>query len=439
MLDLKGQKITIIGGKRSGLGLAKLIVRQKGIPKISEQAPRSSMEESFLKFIDENKIATEFGGHTKDFIHDSDMVVLSPGVRYDAQPVKWAKEKDILVLGEIEFAYQFCSKPVIAVTGSNGKTTTVNLITQVLQKAGKRPCLCGNVGSAFSNFVLDLNDVDYIILEVSSFQLESLLDPQSAFRQKGKMKFYVNGFKPLVGIILNFSQNHLDRHKDLQEYFEAKSRLFINQNKEDFAVLNSNDEHLKSLANHLKSQVKFFDSPGQRKDIPIKNPNQLAVAIVSDILGVPKNIYLDVFKEFKGVEHRLELVRVLEGVDYVNDSKATTAEASRWALNNIDKPILMICGGRDKHIDFSVLKNIVQKKVKKMYVIGEAREKLKETFGDVVALNDCENLESAVEHARRDSKKGDCVVLSPMCASFDMFKDYEHRGKVFKQIVSTLS
>lgn len=439
MFDIAQRKVTILGGKRSAMGLAQLVLRQKGIPKISEHAQESTMDEAFLKFIKDNKVATEFGGHTKKFIEDSDIVVLSPGVRFDSEPVRWAQNKDILVLGEIEFAYQFCSKPVIAVTGSNGKTTTVNLITEVLKKAGKRPCLCGNVGAAFSGFVLDMEEVDYVVLEVSSFQLESLLDPHSAFRQKKRKAFYVEGFKPLIGVILNFSQNHLDRHKDLKEYFDAKSRLFLNQTQDEFAVLNFNDERLQSLSKMLPSQIRFFDSSEQRQKIKIKNPNQLAVIVVAQILNIPVDVCLEVFQDFKGVEHRLELVRVLDGVDYINDSKATTAEASRWALTNIDKPILMICGGRDKHIDFSVLRNIVQKKVKKMYVIGEAREKLKEAFKDVVSLNDCESLEAAVERARRESKAGDCIVLSPMCTSFDMFRDYEHRGKVFKKIVSDLS
>ncbi len=439
MFDIKNKKITIIGGKRSGLALAKLIKKKGGVARISEQAAEPSMDDELIAWIKKNRLDAEFGGHTRPFIEKSDVVVLSPGVRLDAQPVQWALAKGILVLGEIEFAYQFCEKPVIAVTGSNGKTTTVNLITQVIKQAGLRPCLCGNVGAAFSNFVLDLDKVDYVVLEVSSFQLESLLGPDSKYRKKNKSGLTVEGFKPLVGVILNFSQNHLDRHKDLREYFDAKTRLFLNQTKKEYAVLNFNDAWLKKLEGTIKSKIVYFDSPSQRGKIKIKNPNQLAVLAVTRILNIPTEKCLKVVTAFKGVEHRLEFVRVLDGIDFINDSKATTAEASRWALNNIEKPILMICGGRDKHIDFSVLKGLVHDKVRKMFLIGEAKDKLKNTFEDTTALKECGSLEEAVRSARKEAKAGECVVLSPMCTSFDMFRDYEHRGKVFKEIVNNLS
>jgi UDP-N-acetylmuramoylalanine--D-glutamate ligase len=436
MLNLKNKKITILGGKRSGMALAKLIQTIGGESGISEQGPRNSLPNEFLLWAEKNRVRLEFDGHTKGFIQHSDVVVLSPGVRLDSEPVRWAKEKNIPVLGEIEFAFQFCNKPVIAVTGSNGKTTTVTLIHKIIQEAGKKACLCGNVGVPFSDYVLNLSEMDYVVLEISSFQLESMLDTGSSFRQENaKNDFSFKGFEPHVGVILNFSQNHLDRHKDLNEYFEAKTRMFMNQTTEDYAVLNFQNESLKKKAASLKSQVRFFN---QKEEKDITNPNYLAVTEVAQILGISRATCLQVFNNFKGVEHRLEVVRELDGVEYINDSKATTAEAGGWALKNMAKPTILICGGRDKNIQFSVLHDLVKEKVKKMIVIGEAKEKLKATFHDVVPIYEADSLESAVALGKELAQKGDAVLLSPMCASFDMFKDYEHRGKTFKEIVNRL-
>lgn len=437
-MNITGKKVAIIGGQRSGMALARMVVRLNGQAGISEHGPEDSLSREFKDWASNHKVEVEYGGHTQNFITDSDFVVLSPGVRFDAPPVLWAKAENIPVLGEIEFAAQFCSKPIVAVTGSNGKTTVSTLITQVIRKAGYQACLCGNVGFPFSDFVLDLDDKDYVVLEISSFQLESVLDPSSPFRKSlpdgaGAMR----GFKPRVAVILNFSQNHLDRHKDLNEYFEAKKRIFLNQEVQDFLVLNYQDPRLRSLSSETKSRAVFFNSPAEENN-DIVNPNFRAVLKVAQTLGIEERFCRDVFKEFGGVEHRLERVRHLDGVDFINDSKATTAQAALWALENIPKPIVMICGGRDKNIDFSVLAGPVRRKVKRMFVIGEARAKIRRAFDAVIDLEECEGLEEAVVKAKQSAASGDCVLLSPMCASFDMFKDYEERGRVFKEIVNRL-
>ena len=410
-MGIKNKKVTIIGAARSGLAAAELVLRREGIPKISESKTEVSIPSGIL---------FEKGGHTKEFIQDSDFVVLSPGVRLDSQLVQWAKDKGIEVMGEVELAYRFCPCPIVAVTGSNGKTTSSTLITQILKKAGSRACLCGNIGSPFSAYVLDLKPTDTVVLEISSFQLESTVH-----------------FKPHVALWLNFSQNHLDRHKDLREYFEAKKKIFANQDKSDFAVLNFAQEEFHDLAKNLKSRVLFFNAPDRPLDII--NPNYLAAMTAAKALGVAEDISRKVFEEFKGVEHRLELVRTLHGVDYINDSKSTTAEAGRWAIECARKPLIMICGGRDKHIDFSVLKDLVARKVSHMIAIGEARELMQQTFGDAVPVQTFSSLEEAVKAAQKKARSGQAVVLSPMCASFDMFTDYEHRGKVFKEIVNQLT
>ncbi|MBU1995971.1 MAG: hypothetical protein KKF78_02310, partial [Candidatus Omnitrophica bacterium] len=355
MLNINNKTVTIIGAKKSGIALARLISELGGKPKISEG--RSIMElgleldelQSLQKL---DYFHFELGGNSKEFIEDSDIVVLSPGVRFDSDIVKFAIEKRICVLGEIEFAAQFCSKPIIAVTGSNGKTTVVTLITKVIEAAGMKACLCGNVGLPFSEHVLHLDDIDYVVLEVSSFQMESLIPPNSSFRDENVISdINVKGFKPFISVILNFSQNHLDRHKDLYEYFNAKTRICLNQDRHDYAVINFQDHMLAKFALKLDANLQYFN----KKDDKGRNPNHLAVKAVAKILGIDMEVCNEVFEKFGGVEHRMEKVRDIDGVDYINDSKATTVESGRWALNILSKPVVMICGGKDKGSDYTVL------------------------------------------------------------------------------------
>ncbi len=420
-LTLKNKRVTIIGARRSGVALANLICSLEGIPRISDSGPKEASLKDLEKLESPHLVAQEWNGHTRKFVEESDLVVLSPGVPITAAPVVWAKALGIPVWGEIELAWRFCDKPVIAVTGSNGKTTVVNLITQVLKASGKNVCLCGNVGTPFSSQVLNLESIDYVVLEISSFQLES-----------------IETFKPYIAVFLNFSQNHLDRHKDLQEYFEAKSRIFMNQTSQDFAVVNASIEEFKTIEKNVRSKVVFFneflaDSPRVQR-----NPNHLAVEAVAQILGISSSICQQEFAAFKGVEHRLEFVRTIKGIHFINDSKATTAQAGRWALESFSSPVVMICGGRDKNIDFTLLRDVVKQKVKKMIVIGEARSKLYQAFGDVVPVQEANDLSSAVFLAQKNAIDGESVLLSPMCTSFDMFANYEERGKVFKEIVRNL-
>ena len=436
-MDIQGKKVTIIGGMRSGMALARLVTDLNGAARISEKNGEESFPREFLDWAAGNGIAIETGGHSRAFIEESDLVVLSPGVWINALQVQWAKAKGILVLGEIEFAFQFCAKPVIAVTGSNGKTTVSTLIADMLRHAGYNARLCGNVGFPFSDFVLRLDAVDYVVLEVSSFQLESLLDPISDGRDHDPADmWHVKGFKPHIALILNFNENHLDRHKDLEEYLAAKKKIFLNQDEGDYLVLNEAQPEIRALASQAKSRAVYFKAPAG--DPLITNPNYSAAMAVGKILNVSTKACQDVFKGFKGVEHRLERVRRFNGVEYINDSKATTAQSALWALENIRQPIVMICGGRDKNIEFSVLAGPVRQKVKKMLVIGEARAKIRRAFEGLVDLEECDGLEQAVGKARQSACEGDCVLLSPMCASFDMFKDFEERGRVFKDIVGRL-
>lgn len=416
-IELKNKKVTILGAARSGVAAANMVVRLGGIAKLSEFKHELAVQNDVKELHPD--VAKEFGGHTRTFVEDSDYIILSPGVRKDIAPVQWAQAKNIPVMGEIELGFLFCRAPIIAVTGSNGKTTVSTLIAEVLKKAGKSVRLCGNIGQPFTNYVLDLTEKDIVVLEISSFQLESTYQ-----------------FRPHIGVLLNFSENHLDRHKDLKEYFEAKCRMFANQTEKDWAVLNCQQQRIKRIASKLKAHVLFFNTIQKRK--LSTNPNHLAVMDVARIFDISPSDCQEVFENFKGVEHRMELVRTIDGVDYINDSKSTTAEATRWALERLAKPAFMICGGRDKNIDFSPLRDLVKSKAKKILAIGEAREKLQRTFSDVIPVDPCASLEEAVLHARKEARAGDCVIITPMCASFDMFQNFEHRGRVFKEIVNRL-
>ena len=410
-----------MGAAKSGLAAAALLSRHGARVYISEKGGIERFPPHFISWAREQGVQIEAGGHTREFIAGSDLVVTSPGIPYLAPPLVWAREQGIMVWGEIELASHFCPLPVIAVTGSNGKTTVVTLITGVLNASGKKAVLCGNVGTPFCDCVDSLSDADFVVLEVSSFQLET-----------------IEHFRPFIGVCLNFSQNHLDRHKDLEEYFAAKKRLFENQTPDDYAVLNYHCEPFREAAKDFRSQVVYFDRPGDKRPGSVLNPNFLAVWAVSRILGIADEVVLQVFRSFPGVEHRMEKVRLLDGVEYINDSKATTVEAGRWALESLDKPVILICGGRDKNLDYSVLKDLVRKKVKTMIAIGEAQDIFRQAFSEVVPFETADTLPAAVDRSRRKACTGDCVLLSPMCASFDMFKNFEERGTVFKSIVQNL-
>ncbi len=419
VFNIKGKVITVIGAARSGIAVANTVIALGGKAQISEFKRRESVEAQLGELVDPLAVAVECGGHTKAFIERSDYVVLSPGVRGDIPPVQWALDRGIEVMGEIEFAYRLCPCPIVAVTGSNGKTTTVTLIADMLKAAGKKVCLCGNIGHPFSKYIPYLTAQDIVVLEISSFQLESTIH-----------------FKPHVSVWTNFAQNHLDRHKDLEEYFEAKCALLANQDAQDVAVLNFKQAEHHQLAKEVKAKVLWFNGPDD--PIGIDNPNYLAAMKAVAALGVGESVCRDVFRRFKGVEHRLEFVRTLDGVDYINDSKSTTVEAGRWALERAQKPMVMICGGSDKKLVYDSLKGLVAQKVKHIIAIGEIRDIIKNTFSGVVPVELAVSLEDAVNKARVAARAGDVVTLSPMTASFDMFNDYEHRGRVFKEIVEAL-
>ena len=418
-MDFKNKKVAVIGLGKSGLEAALLLFNLGAQVKVSDSGDNDSLRAKSKTLQDKN-IEVELGKNSFSFIENSQLVVVSPGVKKDSSIMEFIRQKRMQVIGEIELGFMLCPAPIIAITGTNGKTTVTSLVGEILKNTGKRIFVCGNIGRPFCKYVLDMKEDDLVSLEVSSFQLEN-----------------ITNFKPKVAALLNFSQNHLDRHKDMQEYLDAKKRIFMNQDKEDWAVLNYDYPEVRGLSAGIKSKVLYFNKVKEEEDFKLNSNYRAAIAIGS-IFGVSQDICITIFKKFKGIEHRFEYVRTVNGVDFINDSKATTVEAAIWALNNLNKPAIMIAGGRDKGMDFSAIKNLLKEKVKKLVLVGETRQKIKKTLGDAVETKEVETLDEAVSFAYGDASDGDCVLLSPMCASFDMFVNFEQRGKVFKDIVNKL-
>ena len=413
----KDKKVVVIGLARSGIAAAHLL-REVGAEVFVTDSSSNDALKGLAGELIRKGIKVELGAHTLNFIRDKDLVVISPGVSDKSQAIIWANEFKIPIISEIELAWQNCAAKVIAVTGTNGKTTVTSLIAEVLKASGKKSYALGNIGMPFSLEAGNLKPTDFVSLEVSSFQLERIVK-----------------FKPQVALILNLAPDHLDRYKNMSEYLSAKKRVFLNQDQNDYLVLNHDDPALRALAKEARARVVFFSSQDNPRNL---NPNQLAVMAVARVLGIAENICGEVFRNFKGVEHRLEQVRVLKDIEFINDSKATNVDSAVWALRSTSRQAIMIAGGRDKNIDYGAISDLVKKKVKLLVLIGEAKEKIRSVLGGIVPIKEALTLDEAVNLSYAQAKGGDCVLLSPMCASFDMFENYEHRGRAFKEIVNKL-
>ena len=415
MIDLKDKKVTVLGFSRSGLAAVKLLLEKKAKVFISDNQDSPKVREN-IDQLGKSPVQFELGGHTKDFIKDSTYVVTSPGIDNKAEVLCWARELNIPVVSEIELGFFYCPAKIIAITGTSGKTTVTHVTSLIFKKAGFNSFALGNIGNPFCENITKITDRDFVCLEVSSFQLENVVS-----------------FKPKVSVILNISANHLDRHADFNEYFAAKKNIFLNQDKEDYLLINYQDKLLRTLEKETKAKVIFFNRDNEEFNI-----NQSACLAIASVFGIDKKICLEVFSQFKGLEHRQEWVKSVRGVDFINDSKATTLDATVWAFENIKKPIILIAGGKDKGIQYELLNPYLEKKAKAVVLIGQAKDKIRKAFKVNIPIQDELTLEGAVKTAFRFAGIGDCVLFSPMCASFDMFTDYQERGKLFKEAVNKL-
>ncbi len=449
MMEVKGKKISVIGAARSGVGAAKLVKRLGGIPFVSDFGPKEKIYDAVNQLEMEN-INFEFGGHS-DRVYESALMIVSPGVPNDSQVLQNARARGIQMISEVEFAYHYCKGKIIAITGTNGKTTTTSLCGHVFNTCGYKTHIAGNIGLAFSEIVLDVKEDEFVSLEVSSFQLD-----------------LIEKFKPAAALILNITPDHLNRYENsLDKYAESKQRIYENQDDKDFLILNKDSKPVMKYLSGSKSKSVYFSLNEEqrdgcfyfdgdvifrlnakenfrcsRSDIKIRGEHNLANAMsvicAAKVFNLDNAGIIKGLQTFESVEHRLELVREIDGVKYVNDSKATNVDSVWYALKSFDEPILLILGGQDKGNDYEQIKELVLQKVKKIYAIGSSAEKVFNFFHNDVKVEIEKSLEDAVKSSGKEVLKGDVVLLSPACASFDMFNNYEHRGKVFKESVNKL-
>ena len=444
--SVHGQHVVVVGAARSGVAAAELLV-SRGARVTLTDARHTFDEADRLR---RAGVSLDLGGHSADVFDTADLIVLSPGVAADMPLVDAARARGIPVIGELELAWRWLKGRVIAITGTKGKSTTTTLTGRMLQAAGLPAIVGGNIGSALSAQV-DASTPDTLhVVEVSSFQLET-----------------ADTFHPWIAVLMNFSADHLDRHGTLEAYGSAKARIFAHQTKDDWAVVNADDEGAVRLAESVQARRFDFSRRGSIDEgiavheqavvrrsagheetlVPLSSirligphlvDDVLAAAAVGSLVGVPSEAMQRAIEEFHGLEHALEPAGDVGGVRFVNDSKATNVEAARRALESFDKDVIAIIGGRFKGGDLRDLRGALAGRVSGVVAIGEAKEMVRGALGDQVPVHDAQNMRDAVRAAFAAAKPGGVVLLAPACASFDMFKDYAERGRSFKDEVRRL-
>jgi len=449
-LDVNGKRVLVVGLGKSGVASALFLQAQGARVTVSDSKQEDQLRNEIPILLDRG-ITVESGGHGERTFRQQDLIVISPGVPVNAPVLEPARKLGIPIIGEVELAARYLKGELIAITGSNGKTTTTALAGEVVAAGGSPTLVGGNIGTPAISLVPESTDASYTVLEISSFQLET-----------------IEKFHAKIAVVLNVTPDHLDRHGSFAAYWEAKRRIFENQTADDFAVLNADDPEAAKMASGLRAQLRWFsrknamesgafvrgekifykDAAGEREilslhDMQLKGAhnveNVLAAVAIGSILGIGPAKIRDTVRNFKAVEHRLEFVANVNGVDYYNDSKATNVDATIKALESFPRNIHIILGGKDKGSDYTVLKPLLAERAKRVYTIGAAAEKIESHLGNVVPLTRAVTLDVAVRKAAEGAVSGDVVVLAPACASFDQFTSYEHRGKVFKDLVQQLA
>jgi len=447
-IELRKKRVLVVGLARTGEATALFCAGHNAIVTVTDIRPESELGDAPAK-LRAAGVTLELGGHHESTYLAQDLIVPSPGVAADDPYLKLARSKRITVWSEIELAYRFLEGELIGITGSNGKTTTTTLVHHILRTAGYHAILAGNVGTPLISFVEQMNAETVSVVELSSFQLES-----------------IEKFRPDIGVFLNLTPDHLDRHKTMEAYTEAKARIFENQTELDAAVLNADDAATVALA-PTKPQVFWFSrkkrvSQGaclrgedvivvhhgkeefvmKSAEIPLPGShnleNVLAAVTAARLAEVDAETIAKGVESFAGVEHRLEFTAQIGGVSYYNDSKATNVDATLKALGAFPGRILVILGGKDKGSDYTVLQKTLHEKAILALLIGAAADKIEQQIAGSVAIERAGTMERAVEIASQAARAGDIVLLAPACASFDQFEDYEHRGRVFKELVRRL-
>jgi UDP-N-acetylmuramoylalanine--D-glutamate ligase len=448
---VRGKRFSILGAGRSGLAVARLLKSRRAKVFLSEMGAKEKFED-MARQLEEIGVEYEFGDNTHRVL-EADAIIISPGVPLQAPIVTLARQQGIKIISEIELASQFCEVPIVAITGTNGKTTTTTLVGEIFRNAGWTTFVAGNIGVPFADIVDQARgEKCVVVLEVSSFQLDT-----------------IDTFRPKVSALLNITPDHLDRYPNYEAYIQSKFRIFENQKGYDVFVYNNDDETVRSCAETLPIKALGFSLREElkqgaylqgdnvmirigrdkenliaRAEIGIPGPhnlmNSMAAALMTRSLGIEYDVIRKTLKEFRGVEHRIEFVKELKGVKFYNDSKATNVDSMFYALGSFREPIILIAGGKDKGNDYSQVRDLVSERVKAIVAVGKGADKIQEYFNGVKPVYPAGfSMEDAVKTAQGIAQPGDVVLLSPACASFDMFDNYEHRGRVFKDLVNALT
>lgn len=460
-MNVKDLQVTVVGLARSGVGAARLLNHLGARVTVADRKEPQELT-AILSQLDRSSIAVRVGVQYESALEGADLVVISPGVPTQLDALNRVRARGVRVIGELELASRYVTAPVVAVTGTNGKSTTVTLIGKFLQESGKRAFVGGNLGIAASEAALACVQAkpgspapyEYAVLETSSFQLET-----------------IEQFHPWIASILNVTLDHMDRYSSVEDYVAAKARIFANQTAGDYSLFNLDDMRVSALRGDTKAAVLGFSRSGatvsgvagatvldgdlivttvrgQREEIcrrsdmrliGLHNVENVMAAVTYGLLcGCSLEAIRTVLRSFPGLEHALEVVRERREVRYVNDSKGTNVDAVLKALEGIEQPIWLIAGGRDKGGDFSRLEGAIRQRVKGLILIGEAAGRIQAAMGDFDGCRPAATLRDAVELAAREAQPGEVVLLSPACASFDMFADYQDRGRQFKALVQAL-
>ncbi len=449
-MDLRGKKVLVVGLARSGLAAACWLSEHGAVVTVTDERPPSSFSKEIPGLL-HRKVGLELGLHQESTFLRQDCVVISPGVPADLPVLNAARQKGIPVVPEIEVAGWFLEGRLAGITGTNGKTTTTALLGKILEASGFSTFVGGNIGVPLLSAVDRDPPASVIVSELSSFQLET-----------------IDSFRPHVAVLLNLSPNHLDRHPNFEAYVAAKARIFSNQTPGDYAILNADDENVMALAPSIQSQKVFFSrrkelvsgiftSGGtilyrvqnlevalmKTSDVRLRGDfnleNVLAAAAAACVLGAEFGSIRRAVREFGGVEHRLEFVREVRGVDYYNDSKATSVDAAAKALSTFESGVHLILGGKDKGAPYAPLRSLLKDRVREVLVIGAAQKRIVKELSGAAEIVEAGDLETAVRTAAGRARPGDVVLLAPACSSFDQFENFEHRGQVFKALAGRLA
>jgi UDP-N-acetylmuramoylalanine--D-glutamate ligase len=454
-MDYLGKTALVAGAAKSGLASARFLLGCGARVILTDIKTEDALKDEIAALqgfaAGSGELVLELGGHRNESFARCDLVVVSPGIPLSLPFFEISRKAGIPVIGEVELAYRHLKGKIIGITGSNGKTTTTALVADLLNGGGLKAHAAGNIGTPLIGFARDSSATDFYSVELSSFQLES-----------------VRNFRPFIGSILNLTPDHLDRYGGFADYIAAKQRIFMNQGQTDFAVLNADDSRTAAMETRMRAKPVLFsrlqvskngtfvrngrlifrDERGEKdlfavSAIGLKGShnleNVLAACALAILAGAPAESLEDSIRKFKGVEHRIEWVSTIDGVEYYNDSKATNVDAAIKALESFPGNILLIAGGRDKAGDFSVIRNLVRERVKHVVLIGEAAAKIRKALSGAADMSDASSMPKAVSLCRSLARPGDVVLLAPACASFDMFDNYEHRGRAFKEAVRALT